>query len=95
MALTVGVRRMQLWAPLPALGALNLTPLAARAALLGLLPALLAAQSPTLGAITGRVVAATDSGAGAPLAGASVLVLGSSLSASRAAAVHGEEVGDT
>jgi hypothetical protein len=77
-------RHFPSWAPL------NLTRLAARAALLSLLPAWLAAQSPTSGAITGRVVAATDSGAGAPLVGARVLVLGGPISVTRATAVRAE-----
>jgi hypothetical protein len=59
--------------------------LAARAALLAILPALLAAQQPTRGAIVGRVVVATDSGADIPLAGARVSVVGSALGATSAA----------
>jgi hypothetical protein len=59
--------------------------LAARAALLAFLPALLAAQEPARGAIVGRVVVATDSGADFPLAGARVSVVGSALGATSAA----------
>ena len=58
--------------------------LAARAALLALLPAVLAAQEPTRGVIVGRVAVATDSGIGSPLPGARISVVGTSLAATSA-----------
>ena len=56
----------------------------ARAALLAFLPALLAAQEPARGVIVGRVSIASDSGAGAPLAGARISVVGTALGATSA-----------
>jgi carboxypeptidase family protein len=58
--------------------------IAARAALLAFLPALLAAQEPARGVILGRVGTASDSGVGAPLAGARVSVVGTTLGATSA-----------
>src|SRR3954469_15534647 len=58
--------------------------LAARAALLALLPAVLAAQEPTRGVIVGRVAVATDSGIGSPLPGARISVVCTSLAATSA-----------
>ena len=58
--------------------------LAARAALLAFFPALLAAQEPARGVIVGRVTVASDSGIGAPLAGARISVVGTALGATSA-----------
>jgi len=55
--------------------------LAARAALLTIFPALLAAQEPARGVVVGRVVVAADSGVATPLAGARVSVVGTALGA--------------
>src|SRR5690348_1111305 len=58
--------------------------LAARAALLALCPALLAAQQPARGVVVGRVLVAADSGMDTPLAGARVSVVGTALGATSA-----------
>lgn len=58
--------------------------IAALAALLGFLPALLAAQEPARGVIVGRVSIASDAGIGAPLAGARISVVGTALAATSA-----------
>src|SRR4051812_16203138 len=50
----------------------------ARAVLMALVPALLAAQSPRIGILAGRVVARPDSGGERPLAGVTVSIVGSS-----------------
>jgi carboxypeptidase-like protein/TonB-dependent receptor-like protein len=55
--------------------------LGARGALIGLVPALLAAQGPGTGVLAGRVMARADTGAAVPVQGATVSVPGTALGA--------------
>ena len=59
--------------------------LGARGALISLVPALLAAQTPEMGVVAGRVTARADTGAAAPAQGATVSVVGSALGATTGA----------
>jgi hypothetical protein len=67
--------------PFDRLGALGAAFAALSAGLIGLFPAILAAQGSVTGVVTGRVTARADTGGAAPVPGAAVSVIGSALGA--------------